>query len=179
MAKRIKKQVIQVKGSRVGTKRSDFRWLDADGTVWASKFEYTVYKALKDAGVNVRKTTEEDSVPYQSTFTHAYCAGCQSTNVVQDRTFTPDLFVVLQAQPGRSELHGQGYSAEVKGYLRADRRKLLRDLRRAKPLHDLRFIIERDYKVTAKLSLSQWITKYLKCPVITWKGIESVPSDWR
>lgn len=152
-----------VAGKRAGFKRSDFRWIDEDGVTWASRFECGVYKALRDVGLDVRKASEADTVAYTSSFPHGYCGDCKSENVIQDRTFTPDLVL-------------PGFVIEAKGYLRADRRKLLRDMRKCLPDYPLRFVIERDMKVTAKCSLSQWIAKYLKCPVIVWKG--SLPSDW-
>lgn len=119
---------------------------------------------MQSAGLPVSKADESHTVSYTSSFPHGYCGDCKSDNVIQDRTFTPDLVL-------------PGYVIEAKGYLRADRRKLLRDMRKCLPDYPLRFILERDYKATAKLKLSEWIAKYLKCPVIVWKG--ELPSDWK
>lgn len=153
-----------VAGKRVGKKRSDYRWIDEQGVTWASRFECGVFKALQSAGLPVSKADESHTVAYTSSFPHGYCGDCKSENVIQDRTFTPDLVL-------------PGYVIEAKGYLRADRRKLLRDMRKCLPDYPLRFILERDYKATAKLKLSEWIAKYLKCTVIVWSG--SIPDDWK
>lgn len=175
---RIKKVKPVIAGKRVGKKRSDFRWLADDGVVWSSRFEYAVYTALKEQGVNVRKTTAEDSIPYTSVVPNSRCRGCESVDVVQDRVFTPDLFVIPKADDEQGkDSNSEPYYIEAKGFLRADRRSLLRRFRQAKPSINLRFIIERDYKATAKCSLSQWIGKYLKLPCIVWTG--SIPNDWR
>lgn len=175
---RVKKVKPVIAGKRVGKKRSDFRWLDTDGNVWASRFEYSVYTALKEQGVTVRKTTTEDSIPYTSVVPNSRCRGCESVDVVQDRVFTPDLFIVPQADDGQGKARDSTpYYIEAKGFLRADRRSLLRRFRQAEPGARIRFIIERDYRVSAKRSLSQWITDFLKYPVIVWKG--SIPNDWR
>jgi hypothetical protein len=158
------KAKVAVGGKRVGNKRSDYRWEAPDGTIWASLFEFKVYTALVGAGLPVIKANESYTVKYTSSFPHGYCGDCKSENVIQDRTFTPDLVL-------------PGYVIEAKGYLRADRRKLLRDMRRCLPDYPLRFILERDYKATAKLKLSEWIAKYLRCPVVVWAG--SIPEDWK
>jgi hypothetical protein len=34
-------------GKRVGHKRSDMRWIDPEGTTWASRFEYEVFLGRK------------------------------------------------------------------------------------------------------------------------------------
>jgi hypothetical protein len=68
------------------------------------------------------------------------------------------------------------YYIEAKGYIRAERRRLLRAFRNARQDIDLRLVVERDYKVTAKLTIVQWARKYLKCPAVVWDG--KLPEEW-
>src|SRR5579885_1009284 len=51
-------------GRRIGTHRRDMRWEAPDGSVWASRFEYEVYRGLKESGVAVRRTDEQDRLFY-------------------------------------------------------------------------------------------------------------------
>lgn len=159
------------------------RWLAPDGTVWASRFEYAVYKTLKDKGYDVRKTGEQDRMAYASVVANGRCRGCRSTDVVAERHYTPDLFVVPRrpiagirlcedpTRPGR-----WGYYLEAKGYLRAERRTLLRAFRKTGPDCDLRLVVQRDYPV-GKSTLTGWASRLLKVPVAVWNG--DIPEDWR
>jgi hypothetical protein len=167
-----------IAGERVGTKRSDMRWQSPDGSVWASRFEYAVYSALKDKGYDVRKTTEQDRMAYTSPVVNGKCTVCAADRVVTERHYTPDLFVVSRSgttadpeDPSR-----RGYYIEAKGYLRGDRRSLLRAFRKSGPNCDLRMVVQRDYKV-GKSTLVGWATRLLKVPVTIWTG--DLPEDWR
>jgi hypothetical protein len=147
------------------------RWLDPYGNVWASRFEYAVYEALRAHEHNIRRCTVEDSMAYVSAVTGGRCADCGGSNVLTDRRYTPDFRVVPSGAIG--EVH---YFIEAKGYLRAERRALLRAFRKARPDVDLRFLVQRDYRVTSKTTITQWVTKYMKCPVAVWTG--NLPKDW-
>lgn len=155
------------------------RWQDPDGTVWASKFEYEVFATLREKGYAVTKTSPEDSLPYASDVKQGRCLECGSKRVVQERSYTPDLFVHTSPSAGGGVQDSgrirTGYYIEAKGYLRADRRKLLRCFRKANPDVDLRLVAQRDYKV-GKGTLSSWAVKYLKVPVHIWNG--GLPNDW-
>src|SRR5580765_855016 len=98
---RSKRAKVTTPGKRTGTKRSDFRWTAPDGTIWASRFEYEVFVALKEQGYEVRKTTKEDSLRYTSGIVSGKCAECGSGRVVQERSFTADLFVSTEDGPKR------------------------------------------------------------------------------
>ena len=148
------------------------RWQAPDGQIWASRFEYAVFKTLLDKGYHVRKTKEQDRLAYTSPVRSARCQTCGSTACVTERTYTPDLFVGAGAAQGDA----RGYFIEAKGYLRADRRALLRAVRKAWPLLDLRLVVQRDYRVTASLTIVEWAKKYLKCKVHVWDG--ALPKDW-
>ncbi len=171
----------KVSGQRVGSKRRDMRWLDPDGNVWASRFEYSVYKTLKDKGYDVRKTAEQDRMAYSSDVANGRCRGCQSTDVVTERHYTPDLFVVpKQTSPGLTadplDPSRHGYYLEAKGYLRAERRTLLRAFRKTGPRCDLRLVVQRDYTV-GKSTLVGWATRLMKVPAVVWTG--DLPETWK
>lgn len=180
---RVKKVKPVTAGKRTGTKRRDFRWTAPDGTIWASRFEFEVYTALKEQGYAIRKTGPEDSLHYTSSVIGGRCASCGSGKVAQERTFTADLFVDTTKRGNtQPSIHGgtgdrrddskdvrTGYYLETKGYLRSTRRSLLRAFRKAQPNVDLRLIVQRDYPV-GKGSLTEWATKYLKVSVCVWKG---------
>lgn len=158
-----------VQGTRLGSKRRDMRWLSPDGVVWSSKFEYSVFVALKEQGYNVRKTGPEDSMAYTSTIKGGICSQCGSRAVAQEHRYTPDLFVDTTGRTGAASSANAGYYIEAKGYLRAERRSLLRAFRKEKPACDLRLVVQRDYKV-GKSTLTGWATKFLKVPVHVWDG---------
>lgn len=165
-----------VKGSKIGHKRSDFRFRAEDGSEWDSKFEAQVFFTLKEQGYNVRRSTPQDSLGYTSTIRGGICTECCSRDVAQERVYTFDLFVDTSNGLERKQDERSGYSLETKGYLRQDRRGLLRHFRKARPDVDLRFIVQRDYPV-GKGTITSWITKYLHAPVIVWNG--SLPESWK
>lgn len=177
---RTKKPKVIVPGKRVGTKRSDTRWMAEDGTVWASRFEFIVYKTLKDKGYVVRKTDEQDRMAYASGVTNGRCTECGSGRVVTERHYTPDLFVIPRhSDAGQVDPKGdarRGYYLEVKGYLRADRRTLLRAFVKERPGCDLRLVVQRDYPV-GKSTLVGWATRLLKMKASVWTG--DLPGEWK
>lgn len=159
-------------GKRVGIKRSDLRWQAPDGTIWSSRYEFELFLQLKEQGYNVRKTTEKDSHSYTSPVRGGRCLECDSCKVVQQHSYTPDLFV---GEEGRSDKPTdpsgyRDYLIEAKGYLRAPRRALLRHFRKARPDLDLRFVVQRDYRVTKHATIVEWARKYLKVPIVVWPG---------
>lgn len=145
------------------------RWLDPDLNVWASEFEYKVYRGLKASGSNIRKSDSGDTLAYQDPVRDARCSECGGEDIIKSRSYTPDL-VGGPAGQDLSAGDGQGhYFIEAKGYLRGPQRRLLRAFRQSYPRLDWRFIIQRDYPV-GKGSLGSWITKYLKCPWALWRA---------
>lgn len=147
------------------------RWLAPDGTVWASRFEYGVFLGYKAAGYEVRKCGAEDSVSYQRSVRNGVCGECGSARVATAHSYTPDLSVDPKDGGQRKPVGDVGpYVVECKGYLRGDRRSLLRALRKARPDMPLRLIVQRDYPVTKSLSIVEWARKFLKLPVAVWTG---------
>ena len=180
-------QVVQTKdylvmGRRAGFKRADRRWIDDDGTVWASKFEYTVYAALKESGATVRKCTASDTVDYTEHKRNVRCVECGSCECVQDRTYTADLFFTPASAfdtAAASDGSSGGYYIETKGYFAPDKRRLFRSLRETRPDIDLRVILETDgWATKGKTRMTQYFAKYLKTtPVHVWNG--DIPEDWK
>lgn len=171
--KRVKGAVsLKIAGSRVGTKFRDMRWQSPDGTVWASRFEYDVFSTLMSKGYNVERTTESDSLAYTAAVRNGECTKCASREVVTRRHYTPDILVHPKPDGGGKT---GSYYIEAKGYLRADRRSLLRSFRKARPDVDFRLIIQKDYRVGKRL-LSDWVKSFLKIPVHVWNG--KIPEDW-
>lgn len=155
------------------------RWEAPDGTIWASRFEYGVFLGYRRAGIAVRKCGEQDRVDYTSPVRNATCGECGASSVATAHGYTPDLFIDQKEHRQRKILgDAETYFAECKGYLRGDRRSLLRALCKARPDLRLRFIIERDYKVTKQLTIAEWITKYLRRPVAVWTG-DASSLKWR
>ena len=156
------------KGDRVGTKRSDRRWKAPDGTIWASKFEYTVYDTLLSADFDVRKCGHDDTISYVEPRRNSRCVECGSDKVVQDRTYTPDLCMYQETQRGDRPI----YNIETKGYFRAERRKLFREMVKSNPTYPIVVILERNGWVTkGKSRYLDYFKRYLKTvPVFVWNG---------
>lgn len=161
---------------RVGWKKSDRRWKAPDGQIWASKFEWAVYDSLKSAGVNVRKCDASDSITYHQPKPNVRCMDCASGNCSQERTYTPDLYIIPE---GESKAIRAGYYVEVKGYFRSEKRTLFRCLRNDRTDISIRCILEADHWVTkGKTRLTDYFKRYLKTtPVHVWNG--DIPEDWK
>lgn len=159
---------------RVGRSRSDRRWEAPDGQVWASKFEWEVFDALQRAGVSVRKCDSGDTVTYYQARPNVRCLDCGSSNCSQERTYTPDLFVI----PKSGSDNGGGYFIEVKGYFRDEKRALFRCLRTSRSDIDLRCVFAADHWVTkGKTRLSAYFDRYVKnTPYHFWDG--TLPETW-
>ena len=148
-------------GRKVGTRRSDRRYLDDHGTQWASEFESRVYHALRDSGNRVRKCDDSDSIAYNTTVKQGRCLECGSSNCVQQRTYTPDLYVV--GPKGERPYFDGGYYIECKGYFPADKRSLLRAVANQATGIDLRIVFQRVNRLPGtKLNNVQYVFKYLK-----------------
>jgi len=122
---------------RVGRKRSDKRWEDSSGGLWASRFECEVFETLSDdARLVVLRCSQGDShtFPYHSKVLKGSCMECGSSKIIQRRTYTPDLFVV----PTCRGSDGRGYYIETKGYFPGPQRKLSSDFLRTGEDIDLR-----------------------------------------
>lgn len=163
-------------GRRLSAKRSDKRWEDDDGNVWASKLEASVYEALRaDDRLIVRRCSAEegDTFDYVSKVRAGQCAACGSGEIVQRRTYTPDLYVLPARQKADKR---RGYYLEIKGHFPGSKRKLLGDFLKTGPRIDLRLILQRDNKATPKLTYLEYAVSRLKLPTHVWDG--QLPKDW-
>lgn len=170
MARRVRTNKATVPGRKVGTKRRDMRWLAPDGTEWDSKFEYEIFLAYEKEGKSARRTTEQDSLLFTRPVRNGACTECESCTVVSRHRYTPDLYVGAEDNREFGGLQATSYYVEAKGYLRAEQRSLLRSLRKARPDVDLRLIVQRDYKVTKSLTITEWARKYLRVRAVVWAG---------
>jgi hypothetical protein len=143
---------------RKGVKRSDRRWIATDGQEWASKFEHDVYYRLKSDGMRVRKCDQSDSITYQSSVKQGRCLECGSAKVVQDRVYTPDLFLVGGQGLGKAD----GAIIECKGKFTGDKRRLFRDIAQQWTGPVLHIIFQGDRLPGAKLSSIEWAHRYCK-----------------
>ena len=150
------------------SKSRDFR--DPEGNVWDSPFEWHVYVGLRDTGHSVRRTDQRDSFSYHTSIVKGNCLECGSDQVVQDRIYTPDLFVV-EAEPsdGSSGLQGPDlYYLECKGYLRQDRRAQLAAFARQRKDVSVRILFTQERKLTKTLTNIEYALKYFKWPAAAW-----------
>lgn len=173
--KKKKDRLTQERGHRVGTKRSDRRWQDEHGEIWASRFECLVYESARRAALKVRRCDKggSDTVSYTSPVRNGVCQSCKGTAVVQERRYSPDLRIL--SDEGKEGAGSAGYYAEIKGYLRAPERGLLRDIISSGAIADLRIILQADYKLGSH-TLGWWIDRYLKCKWAVFDG--EYPKVW-
>lgn len=152
-------------GRRKGVKRSDRRWIDPEGGEWDSRFEWLVYTGLRDNGDRVRRCDTSDSIAYTSSVKQGRCVECRSTQVVQVRSYTADLFMVEDI--AGTTHSGGGYLIECKGYFPAPKRKLFSDLSKQLQGVGLRIIFEsnRPLRGTKQTTPVDYIHKYCKAVV--------------
>ena len=154
---------------RVGWKRSDKRWKDDYGNEWASRLECEVFEALsKDERITVRKCERggSDTFSYHSPVRGALCLECSGGEVVQLRTYTPDLHIV----PTSEEYTGGAYYLEIKGHFPARKRSLLRSFLKSGPHIDLRMVFESDQRARGTKSHTNltYARDILKVPACVW-----------
>jgi len=150
---------------------------DKDGNKWDSRYEWEVYEAIREMGLDVRRCSPEqgDTFSYASKVIRGECLECESDNIVQRRTYTPDLFVSdLEAPNG-----DRGCYIEVKGYWKAPKRNLLRSVVESNPHLNLLFIFQKDLWVTrGKSRYTDYIKRYFKrCRVNVWNNQLKNPGD--
>jgi hypothetical protein len=161
-------------GRRLSGKRSDKRWEDENG-VWASKLEALIFAAIKrDPRVVVRRCSEGDgdTFAYTTLIRSGLCASCGDRDVVQERTYTPDLCLVPAGVVGEAPRR----YLEIKGYFPGPKRSLLRGFLKTGPRLDLRLILERDTKATSSMTLLEYCHKFFKIPIHVWDG--RIPEAW-
>ena len=170
-------------GKRAGTKRSDRHWIDPEGNIWDSRYEYLVFRAYADAGKEVRRTSKSDTFSFMLQISGGKCRACGATEVGQQRTYTPDLHVTADYP----ESPTVEYYIEAKGYLRAKERALLRAFYKENPDAPVRYLLQRDFPATARSkvtgqrgSIVQWFHKFLpKAKIAIWSGHAIDEKDWR
>lgn len=164
---------------RMSAKRSDKRWQTEDGNVWASKLEAVVFERLSGrSDVVVRRCSERegDTFAYTTSVRSGSCGACGSSDIVQRRTYTPDLCITPRAAGvGEPDRHQRRY-LEIKGYFPGPRRNLLRAFLKTGPRLDLRILLERDQRATSSLMLLEYCHKFFKLPVHIWDG--QLPEAW-
>ncbi len=99
---------------------------------------------------------------------------CGSRECVQDRSYTPDLFLIPEGGDAKS-----GYYIEAKGYFRREKRTLFRCMRNTRPDIAVRLVLEADHWVTkGKSRMTDYAARYLKTtPTHVWDG--DLPEDWK
>lgn len=151
---------------KVGTKRADRRVVDSDGVEWASEFERKVYERLRACGADIRKCDKSDSLTYSEAKPRCVCLDCGGNRVVQERIYTPDLFVITQRSP-------RGFYLETKGYFPAPKRRLFKDFIKAREDIDVRILFERDNRAPkSKLRYTEYCARYFKIPCAA--GVDNV-----
>ena len=137
---------------------ADRRYVDDDGTVWASKYECSVFEQLRVLGFDVRKCGEGDSIRYTSTERGSRCLECESTRVGKDRTYTPDLLV--NGLPDGSPI--EPCLIESKGHWPATKRRLLRSVYKEHPETRMLLVFQNDGWVTrGKSKYSDYVAKFM------------------
>lgn len=150
-------------------RRGNFKFTAPDGEVWDSEFEWHVYTGLRDLGWTVRRCDKRDSITYHTPVQDGCCMECGGSDVVQVRSYTPDLWVVEPQQsdgrPGRGP-----YLIECKGYFPRERRGMLTDFAVQNPSLDLRFLFSKVAKLTAAKTNVEYIHAYLKKTAGAWNN---------
>lgn len=171
----------KIQGHRAGKKRSDRRWVAPDGAVWASRFEYQVFERLSNLGYPVRKCEAGgcDTFSYHTPVRGGYCTECGGNQCVQQRSYTPDLFISSNGGMDSKGNDSGGIYLETKGYFPASKRNLLRSFSTTGPKITLMFLAQRDLWVTkGKTRLSDYFTRYLKnIPFAVWDN-QDLPREW-
>lgn len=156
---------------------ANLTYFDDEGTKWDSRYEWEVYDAIREMGLDVRKCSAEqgDTFSYTSKVIRGECLECESSEVVQRRTYTPDLFVSELKSPN-GDLGGY---IEVKGYWKPAKRNLLRSVVKSNPHLNLLFVFRRDLWVTkGKSKYSDYIERYFKqCSMTVWNNSLKEPGN--
>lgn len=154
-------------------KRRDFSYTDPSGVQWDSRFEYVVFDRLRSLGYGVRKCTESDSFVYHTEVRQGRCMECSSSNVVQVRTYTPDLYVDYDPTEARSTAR-LGFYIECKGYFPAEKRSLLRAVSACTEGADIRVLFAKLARLTPARSNVEYTNKIIRMPagILTEKGVQ-------
>lgn len=160
---RSKKDADPCPCERIGKKRSDLRCRTPDGEEWASPLEARIYRSLLNQGYVVKR--EPATFKYTTVVKQGRCASCGSCDIIQDRTYTPDLGLYPELGSDRDPIY-----LEIKGYFAGPKRNLFRAARQSNPNADIRLIASTDHWVTKeKTRLSDWAKRF-RIPFAVWNG---------
>lgn len=148
------------------SRRGNRRYVDPHGDEWDSQFEWFVYNGLRDLGYSVRRCTSSDSIAYHSQVKQGRCLECGSDGTVQERIYTPDLYVADDPTQSRDERGG--YFIECKGYWPAEKRSLLRQVKEQNPSLDLRVLFAKVAKLTPKRSNVAYVNDIIHATAGAW-----------
>lgn len=140
---------------------ADRTFIDEDGESWDSTYEHDVYRGLELLDVSVRRCIKgsSDTISYTSEVRQGVCMDCQSTKVVQERTYTPDFCIYAEGDDGEPRV----VFVEAKGYWKADKRRLLRSVLKSNPHLNLLLVFQKDGWVTkGKSKYTDYAARYLK-----------------
>jgi hypothetical protein len=153
---------------KIGFKRSDRRYRSDDGQEWDSRFEWVVYNGLTSNGYSVRRCDESDAFAYNTTVKQGRCVECGSPKVLQERTYTPDLFV--GGVKGKRATVNDSYYIECKGYFPSDKRNLFRSFANQTEGLSLRILFPSEVRLKGtKVTNVQYVKKFCKTiPVGLW-----------
>ncbi len=147
-------------GKRVGTKKSDRRWVDDNGEEWDSRFESEVYRSLARDGHRIRRADKSDTVVYYTPVKQGRCLECDSNRVVQERTYTSDIFVV--GEPKKDPFNGPAF-VESKGKFLGPKRELFKHLSRQWAGPPLFIVFQNSRKLPGlKSNGVEWCHRYCK-----------------
>ncbi len=138
-------------------KRKSFTYTAPDGSIWDSAFEFKVFTAYQQAGYPIYRCGDKGQdfqLQYTQKMKSCFCKECGGEEIYSRHFYTPDFYLLIG-----NEL----VFIEAKGYMRAQRRSLMRAFCASRNDVKLLFIAQRDYKVTKKLTLTEWACKFLKC----------------
>lgn len=162
---------------KVGRKFSDRRFQSDDGQLWDSRFEWVVWDGLTRSGYRIRRCDEGDSINYNTKVAKGRCLECKGVDIVQERVYTPDLFVV--GRKGERSAVGGGYYVELKGYFPAEKRSLLCSVANQATGVDLRVVFQRVSPLKGtKTTNVEYMKKYCKNTLIGVWNPNKEDIDW-
>lgn len=153
------------------TKRSRRKreYVDSNGDIWDSQFEWQVYVGLRDLGYDVRRCDQRDTVAYRVPIQAGRCLECGGAKTVQERTYTSDLYVnEAGTWSGRRSDGSGGYFIECKGFIRKSDRDILINVAKAEPSINVRVIFQRDFQATPRRRAVAYMSEYVKLPAALW-----------
>ena len=131
-------------------------YIDDRSRRWDSKFEWRIANWCDNNGVGY--SAQPRSFSYRTPVKGGTCVACEGTDVVQDRSYTPDFL-----------LDGSAYYIEAKGFFRPGARALLQRFITQRRDVPLRFIFQANKSLPLKRTPDylDWAA-YYKCVALVW-----------